>query len=63
MSIIKSGIESRPSWTLHVPEEHCTPGLEVGIFPSKDGILIGGETISWEEIEHARISVGGSIIP
>jgi len=41
-------------WKLHVPEEHCAPGLEVGILATERGLMIGGELISWGDIEKAR---------
>lgn len=41
-------------WKLHVPEEHCVPGLEVGIYATERDLKIGGELINWGEIEKAR---------
>lgn len=33
-------------WQLTVPDEHCVPGLEVGIIAQDDGLSIGGGTIT-----------------
>ena len=41
-------------WKLSVPDEHCEPGLEVTILTTSEGINIGGETISWDELEIAK---------
>lgn len=41
-------------WKLYVPDEHCKPGLEVGIVATYEGMEIGGELISWDAIEDAR---------
>lgn len=46
--------KDRQHWTLHVPDEHCSPGLEVGIVAGENGLEIGGELINWGEIETAR---------
>jgi hypothetical protein len=41
-------------WKLIVPDEHCTPGLEVGITAHAGGLCIGDTTISWEDLEKAK---------
>ena len=43
-------------WRLFVPDEHCVSGLEVGIYATTKGIRIGGELISWDDIEIAKSS-------
>lgn len=48
---------NRQHWTLFVPDEHCNPGLEVGIVATKEGIEVGGELIDWEELASAKESV------
>lgn len=45
--------------TLHVPEEHCMPGLEVKVQIRGDGIAIGGELIEWGEVEIAKLRARG----
>lgn len=47
-------------WTLHVPDEHCQPGLEVGIICVEKGIRIGGDLIPWGQIDEARSRVAPS---
>lgn len=43
-------IEKRHStWTLHVPKEHCEPGLEINISETDKGLKIGDGTIPWSE--------------
>lgn len=37
-----------------MPDEHCHPGLEVGIVAHADGIRFGGALISWADIDEAR---------
>jgi hypothetical protein len=44
-------------WTLHVPEEHCNPGLEVTIMTTQNGLVIGGGIITWEELETAKRAI------
>jgi hypothetical protein len=38
-------------WRLHVPDKHCVPGLEVLIVATDSGLEIGGNIISWGELE------------
>lgn len=38
------------NWTLYVPDEHCQPGLEIGIVATGDGLKIAGELIPWDEL-------------
>jgi len=54
--IIKRGVNGfdQQCWTLEVPEEHCSPGLEVAILVTSQGISIGDGIISWDEISKAR---------
>lgn len=54
--ITKEGVNTtgETHWKLHVPDEHCAPGLEVGILATESGLKIGGELINWGEIEKAR---------
>ena len=61
MSLIKIDSQDRDWWTLFVPDEHCFPGLEVGVQATREGLRIGGELISWEDLESARHRSGGSI--
>lgn len=42
-------------WTLRVPDEHCQPGLEVGIVAGEKGLRLGGHLIAWEAIDAARV--------
>lgn len=42
-------------WKLHVPDEHCMPGLEVGIFATANGLMIGGELLPWHELYAAKL--------
>ena len=42
-------------WKLHVPDEHCAPGLEVGIVATEQGLRIGGELLTWIDIETAKM--------
>ena len=55
--ITKEGVSRKNEhvWTLHVPDEFCTPGLEVGIYATTVGLMIGGNLISWGELEIAKI--------
>ena len=54
--LIKDGTNSKNEqyWKLCVPNEHCTSGLEVGIVATENGLEIGGELISWNELEKAK---------
>lgn len=54
--ITKEGFNSRNEhyWKLHVPDEHCAPGLEVGIVATDSGLVIGGNRITWGELEIAK---------
>ena len=42
------------SWKLTVPDEHCAPGLEIGVVADADGLSIGDGTITWEELDKAK---------
>lgn len=44
----------RQHWKLLVPDEHCAPGLEVGVVACETGLQIGGEIISWGDLEKAK---------
>ena len=52
----KSGVNGygEQHWTLHVPAEHCAPGLEVGVVATAKGLVVGDGVISWADIELAR---------
>lgn len=54
--ITKEGFNSKgqTNWMLHVPEEHCKPGLKVSIFSNAKGLVIGGSVITWSELEVAK---------
>ena len=54
--IAKAGINGygEQHWTLHVPKEHCAPGLEVGVVATSKGLVVGDGIISWEDIDNAR---------
>ena len=41
-------------WKTTIPDEYCSPGLEVGIVASRVGIRIGLDMIEWEAIDKAR---------
>lgn len=41
-------------WKLCVPDEHCSPGLEVGISAGERGVTIGGRLIKWADLDAAR---------
>lgn len=41
-------------WRLRVPDEECSPGLEVGVTTGDRGITIGGSLIAWADIDEAR---------
>jgi hypothetical protein len=49
----KNGYDNQ-SWKLTVPDEHCTPGLEVGVVADAGGLSIGDGRITWEELEKAK---------
>lgn len=36
-----------PNWTLHVPEEHIGPGLEINFHTSAEGLHIADRLIPW----------------
>lgn len=48
-------------WKLHVPDEVCRPGLEVGIFALSDGLMIGGHVIPWGDLYAARLKALGNV--
>lgn len=48
-------------WKLHVPDEHCAPGLEVGVIATADGLMVGGDVIPWNEIEVAKLRALGRL--
>lgn len=54
--ITREGVNKydQTEWKLHVPDEQCFPGLEVGIFAIHSGLMIGGNLITWEELEAAK---------
>lgn len=58
--ITREGVNklNQTEWKLHVPDEHCLPGLEVGIFATQEGLMIGGNVITWEELNLARELIG-----
>ena len=41
-------------WTLHVPEEHCKAGLEVSVLTNELGVCIGGQLITWQDLDAAK---------
>ena len=54
--ITKEGFNANKEhiWKLHVPDEFCAPGLEVGIYATSTGLLIAGNLISCGELEIAK---------
>jgi hypothetical protein len=54
--IAKSGVNGygEQHWTLHVPEEHCAGGLEVGVVATAKGLVVGDGVISWDELDAGR---------
>jgi len=44
-------------WKLYVPDEHCTPGLEILIVATEDGLKIGHDLLTWNDIENAELLV------
>ena len=52
-------------WKLCVPDEHCSPGLEVGISAGERGLTIGGRLLNWAELDQSRAqlhSQGGEAV-
>ena len=41
-------------WKLIVPDEVIAKGLEVGVIATEEGIEIGGEEITWDELDDAK---------
>lgn len=41
-------------WILTLPEQ-AAPGVEMGVVVSIDGVEIGGETLTWRDIDVARV--------
>ena len=54
--IVISGVNGygEQHWTLHIPDEHCAPGLEVGVVATAKGLVVGDGVISWADIDSAR---------
>ena len=54
--ITKEGFNNQNEhiWKLYVPDDFCVSGLEVGIYATTDGLMIGGDLISWGELEVAK---------
>lgn len=52
----KSGVNGydETSYTLHIPDEYCSPGLEVGIIFTARGINMSGQTIAWKDVDAMR---------
>jgi hypothetical protein len=48
-------------WKLHVPDDVACPGLEVGIFSTSTGLMIGGNLISWSDLEAAKRQALGEV--
>jgi hypothetical protein len=55
--ITKEGVNNNNEtfWKLHVPDEQCQAGLEVAIVATEKGLRIGGELITWSDIETAEM--------
>lgn len=51
--IEKEGMDgmSQTHWKLYVPDEHCKPGLEVGIIAGAGGMMIGGQVINGKSLK------------
>jgi hypothetical protein len=54
--ITRSGVNGygEHHWTLHVPEERCVVGLEVGVIATAKGLVVGDGVISWDELDVGR---------
>lgn len=48
--------DNQQHWWLHVPDEHCLPGLEVEIVATDEGLKIGGELIEWSDLAKAKLA-------
>jgi len=55
------GPNGNTHWKLHVPDVHCVPGLEVGIFATADGLMIGGNIIPWRDLHVAEHKALGRV--
>jgi hypothetical protein len=53
--------QGQTHWKLHVPDEHCALGLEVGIFATANGLMVGGNLLPWNEVYVAQQKALGRV--